>query len=165
MPIWEHVGHALADASSNLRVGKLDCTRFTSVASRLRISAYPTIIFFRNGVQIPYDGERSKEALVQFALKSAGPKVGTIESGAAFNKVCLLFFIHKRNYCFKIRLSSSKDPVFVYINANNSSTSLRDEYTQVADELFTETRFYQSAKQYVPSLISLPYSPDVSAIF
>jgi protein disulfide-isomerase-like protein len=70
-PIWEHVAHALADKPSNVRVGKVDCTRFPGVASRLRVNAYPTIIFFRNGVQIPYEGERTKNALVEFVDKSS----------------------------------------------------------------------------------------------
>jgi thioredoxin domain-containing protein 10 len=86
-PVWEHVGHALADKSSNVRVGKVDCTRFPGVASKLRVNAYPTIIFFRNGIQIPYEGERSKESLVEFALKSSGPVIGEIESSGQLNEV------------------------------------------------------------------------------
>lgn len=86
-PVWEHVGHALADKSSNVKVGKVDCTRFPTVASRLRVSGYPTILFFRNGVQIPYEGERKKESLVEFAEKSSGPVIGKIENAARLNEV------------------------------------------------------------------------------
>jgi len=46
MPVWELVGHALADKQSPVRVGKVDCTRFTNVASTLSIRGYPTIILF-----------------------------------------------------------------------------------------------------------------------
>jgi thioredoxin domain-containing protein 10 len=44
MPVWELVGHALADKQSPVRMGKLDCTRFSSVASALGIRGYPTVI-------------------------------------------------------------------------------------------------------------------------
>ncbi|VDK68451.1 unnamed protein product [Onchocerca ochengi] len=43
-PVWEHVGHALADRQSLVRVAKLDCTRYTNTASALNIRGYPTII-------------------------------------------------------------------------------------------------------------------------
>jgi thioredoxin domain-containing protein 10 len=92
-PVWEHVGHALADKSSRIHVGKIDCTRFPSVASKLRVSAYPTIIFFRNGVQIPYEGERKKESLVEFAEKSSGPVVGKIESSTQLHEVKIINLI------------------------------------------------------------------------
>lgn len=40
------MGHALADQNSNVRVAKVDCTRFPSVASALGVGAYPTLILF-----------------------------------------------------------------------------------------------------------------------
>ena len=85
-PVWEHVDHSLADKSSTVRVAKVDCTRFPGVASKLRVNAYPTIIFFRNGVQIPFEGERKKDAIVEFAEKSSGPVIGKIENIAQFNE-------------------------------------------------------------------------------
>nr|CDQ02308.1 Bm7602, isoform a [Brugia malayi] len=78
-PVWEQVGHALADRQSLVRVAKLDCTRYTNTASALNIRGYPTIIFFRNGREMVYEGERKKEAIIDFAIKAAGPMVGIIE--------------------------------------------------------------------------------------
>uniref|UniRef100_A0A914WZB4 Thioredoxin domain-containing protein n=1 Tax=Plectus sambesii TaxID=2011161 RepID=A0A914WZB4_9BILA len=87
-PVWEQVAHSLADANSEIRVAKIDCTRFTSVSSALDIHGFPTIKFFRHGVQIPYENERSKEAIVDFALKTSGPEVRLISGGAdKFEKV------------------------------------------------------------------------------
>ncbi|VDN02151.1 unnamed protein product [Thelazia callipaeda] len=79
MPVWEHVGHALADQKSPVRVAKLDCTRYISTASALNIRGYPTIIFFRNGKEMSYEGERKKEAIIDFAIKASGPVIGIIE--------------------------------------------------------------------------------------
>uniref|UniRef100_A0A183BJ15 Thioredoxin domain-containing protein n=1 Tax=Globodera pallida TaxID=36090 RepID=A0A183BJ15_GLOPA len=84
MPAWEHMAHALADKNSAVRVGKLDCTRFSSVSSALHVKGYPTIIFFRNGVQLHYEGERRKEEMVKFVEKCSGPIVDRIDTLTKF---------------------------------------------------------------------------------
>lgn len=40
-PVWAQVSQALH--RTNVRVGKVDCTRFTSIASEFSISGFPTI--------------------------------------------------------------------------------------------------------------------------
>ncbi|VDN50085.1 unnamed protein product [Dracunculus medinensis] len=139
MPIWEHVGHALADRNSPVRVAKLDCTRYTNVAAALNIRGYPTVIFFRNGVEMVYDGERKKEALVDFAMKASGPIVSMIDSGEDFSKI----------------LHSMNEPFFVYIS-NGSDSQLFDEYNHAAQTLFSSTRFYHSSSvEFLPSNVSV----------
>ncbi len=41
-PVFKHVGQSLAQ--ENIRVGRIDCTRFTSVAHEFGIRGYPTIM-------------------------------------------------------------------------------------------------------------------------
>jgi thioredoxin domain-containing protein 10 len=41
-PIFNHVAQALHD--SPVRVGKVDCTRFPTVATEFKVNGYPTII-------------------------------------------------------------------------------------------------------------------------
>lgn len=41
-PIWNQVAHALYD--TEIRVGRVDCTRFTAVASEFMIKGFPTIM-------------------------------------------------------------------------------------------------------------------------
>uniref|UniRef100_A0A0N5AMA8 Thioredoxin domain-containing protein n=1 Tax=Syphacia muris TaxID=451379 RepID=A0A0N5AMA8_9BILA len=129
MPIWEHVGHALADKKSLVRVGKLDCTRFSSVASALEIQSYPTVIFFRNGEKRIYEGERRKEAMVDFAVKGSGPVVGILKS---FNQLSEL-------------RKSVNEPFFVYVSSGNTIAELYDEYSWLAGKLFWSRSFYRSA--------------------
>jgi hypothetical protein len=52
---------------------------------------------FRQGVKIPYEGERKKEDIVEFALKTAGPVITQLESLAQFDEVSLLFCREKQN--------------------------------------------------------------------
>lgn len=41
-PIWGHVAQALYN--SEIRVAKVDCTRFPAVATHFKVRAYPTIM-------------------------------------------------------------------------------------------------------------------------
>ena len=40
-PIWEQVGHELV--GGDVHVGKIDCSRFTAVASAMNVRGFPTI--------------------------------------------------------------------------------------------------------------------------
>ncbi|KAI6178420.1 Disulfide-isomerase A4 [Aphelenchoides besseyi] len=142
LPTWEHVGHALADTDTGVKVAKIDCTRFTSVSSKLRINAYPTIIFFRNGVQIPYEGERKKGI-----------------TGRIRHQKCRSDYWKHRKFEFQLRKSTDKDPIFVYVDGDNRE--LFQQYENVSEKLFTETRFFRSRSTHLPSTIQLKELPDV----
>uniref|UniRef100_A0AC35FXS0 Thioredoxin domain-containing protein n=1 Tax=Panagrolaimus sp. PS1159 TaxID=55785 RepID=A0AC35FXS0_9BILA len=149
-PTWEHVGHALADMNSPVRIGKIDCTKFTAVANALRINAYPTIVFFRNGIRIPYEGDRKKEAILDFLIKSSGPVVASLDTAVKYSE---------------LKKTSDKDPFFVYIDSaeiDNSGDKLFKEYENVAEKLFTESRFFRSKSLTpFPSSVVLPHRPVI----
>ncbi|VDN31109.1 unnamed protein product, partial [Gongylonema pulchrum] len=141
MPIWEHVGHALADRQSPVRVAKLDCTRYAGTASALNIRGYPTIIFFRHGKELVYEGERKKEAMVDFALKASGPVIGLIED-----------------------VRELSQPFFVFVEGKPEKThtsELIDSYHDIAEKLFSSIRFYQAKRDAFPKAVSLPDNPAV----
>uniref|UniRef100_A0A1I8EAU2 Thioredoxin domain-containing protein n=1 Tax=Wuchereria bancrofti TaxID=6293 RepID=A0A1I8EAU2_WUCBA len=146
-PVWEHVGHALADRQSLVRVAKLDCTRYTNTASALNIRGYPTIIFFRNGREMVYEGERKKEAIIDFAIKAAGPMVGIIES------------VHQLSQMRK----DLKEPFFVYVEENYDTQLLElfDNYSDIAEMLFSSTRFYRAKRDVFPKSVSILEIPSI----
>nr|CAD7419802.1 unnamed protein product [Timema poppensis] len=41
-PVWAHVAQNLHN--TNIRVGRVDCTRFTSLATEFSVSGFPTIM-------------------------------------------------------------------------------------------------------------------------
>lgn len=43
-PIWSHVAQYLH--ATSIRVGRVDCTRFTSVANQYKIKGFPTILLY-----------------------------------------------------------------------------------------------------------------------
>uniref|UniRef100_A0A915Q7R0 Thioredoxin domain-containing protein n=1 Tax=Setaria digitata TaxID=48799 RepID=A0A915Q7R0_9BILA len=141
-PVWEHVGHALADRQSLVRVGKLDCTRYTSTASALNIRGYPTII-----LKMVYEGERKKEPIIDFAVKAAGPVVGIIEDVQRLSEI-------RKNL---------KEPFFVYVEGNQDPQSheLFINYSSIAEVLFSSTRFYRAKKDVFPKAVSISELPSV----
>ncbi|XP_058832375.1 protein disulfide-isomerase TMX3 [Topomyia yanbarensis] len=72
-PVWAHVAQALYN--TNIRVGRVDCTRFTAVAQAFHVNAYPTIMFIKGPYDYTYSGERSKEELIHFVNRMSGPPV------------------------------------------------------------------------------------------
>ncbi|XP_059489335.1 protein disulfide-isomerase TMX3 [Neocloeon triangulifer] len=94
-PIWNHVAQTLHN--TNIRVGKVDCTRFTAVATELKISGFPTIMFMKGEEVFTFRGDRTKQDIVDFALRVSGPPVQRItrpESIANLRKAISLFFVY-----------------------------------------------------------------------
>lgn len=72
-PIFGLVAQALHTTS--VRVGRLDCTRFPNVGHHFDIHGYPTIMFIKGHQEYVYNGDRSKDELVEYALRMSGPPV------------------------------------------------------------------------------------------
>lgn len=72
-PIWAHVAQALHN--TNIRVARLDCTRFPSVARAFKVNGYPTIMFIKGDQEFVYSGDRTKDDLINYVLRMSGPPV------------------------------------------------------------------------------------------
>ncbi|CAG7733529.1 unnamed protein product [Allacma fusca] len=72
-PIYNHVAQALHDTA--VRVAKVDCTRFPSVASEFSVRGFPTIIFMQGDKLEIYRGERVTDDIVNFAKKMSEPHI------------------------------------------------------------------------------------------
>ncbi|XP_068618183.1 protein disulfide-isomerase TMX3 isoform X2 [Battus philenor] len=72
-PIWAHVAQSLYNTP--IKVAKVDCTRFTAVATHFKVRAYPTIMFIKGSFQHEYNGEREKDDMVNYAMRMAQPAI------------------------------------------------------------------------------------------
>ncbi|XP_061715106.1 protein disulfide-isomerase TMX3 [Cydia pomonella] len=72
-PIWAHVAQSLYN--SQIKVAKVDCTRFPAVATHFKVRAYPTILFIKGSQYHEYNGERLKEDMVNYAVRMSQPAV------------------------------------------------------------------------------------------
>jgi len=93
-PIWKHVAQSLIEAP--IRVGRVDCTRFSKVATEFSIKGFPTIMFLKGDDVYTYDGDRTREDIVAFARRMMGPPVQHIDTDAEMNQAKLngLFFVY-----------------------------------------------------------------------
>ncbi|SPP87017.1 protein disulfide-isomerase TMX3 [Drosophila guanche] len=72
-PIFGLVAQALH--ATNVRVGKLDCTKYPASAREFKVRGYPTIMFIKGNMEFTYNGDRSRDELVDYALRMSGPPV------------------------------------------------------------------------------------------
>jgi protein disulfide isomerase len=72
-PDWEKLAGDLKKAGSPVVVAKIDATEHAGPANTYGVKGYPTIIFFKNGNQIKYEGDRSPAAMQAFLQKKSGP--------------------------------------------------------------------------------------------
>jgi len=85
-PDWEKLAGDLKAAGSNVVVAKIDATEHAGPANTYGVRGYPTLIFFKNGNQIKYEGDRSPAAMQAFALKKSGPASLELKDKDALDK-------------------------------------------------------------------------------
>ncbi|KAG5871596.1 hypothetical protein JTB14_010721 [Gonioctena quinquepunctata] len=94
-PVWAHVAQALS--KTNVRVRRVDCSRFPRVASEFGIRGYPTIKFITPDYEYTFNGDRSKEDIINFAVRMAGPPIQIVtrpESLSTIKNMNQIFFMY-----------------------------------------------------------------------
>ncbi|RUS73896.1 hypothetical protein EGW08_018347 [Elysia chlorotica] len=84
-PTFDEAGKKIQEeisAPGSIVFAKVDCDREGTLAARYRINKYPTLKIFRGGVMMKkeYRGQRSVDALVQFAKDEARPAIQDVDS-------------------------------------------------------------------------------------
>lgn len=85
MPIFDDAAEEVTKAgydTGKVVMGKVDCDKETTIATRFHISKYPTLKLFRNGLPAKkeYRGQRSVEAFAEFIKKQLTDSVITFSS-------------------------------------------------------------------------------------
>jgi len=106
-----------------VRVGRIDCTRFTSVATEFAIKGFPTILFMKGDSIFTYEGDRTREDLVNFALRLMGPSVTQIENKKDFE------------------MAKKRSELFFLFAGENEGTEW-EYYTKTANKLQQHEFFY-----------------------
>ncbi|XP_062841420.1 protein disulfide-isomerase TMX3 [Trichomycterus rosablanca] len=140
-PIWHEVGAELRNSGSPVRVGKMDGTAYTGVASEFGVRGYPTIKLLKGELAYNYKGPRTKDDIIEFANRVAGPSVRSLPSRQMFQHIL------KRH-----------DVLFVYIGGEST---LKEKYTEVASELIVYTYFFSASEEVLPKHVTLPELPAV----
>jgi protein disulfide-isomerase A1 len=72
-PEYENAAQILSDEGSSIKLVKVDATIESELGKRFSVKGYPTLIFFKNGNQVPYDGDRTAAGIVNWVKRKSGP--------------------------------------------------------------------------------------------
>ncbi|XP_038156551.1 protein disulfide-isomerase TMX3-like isoform X1 [Cyprinodon tularosa] len=140
-PVWLEVGAELKSSRSPVRVGKMDATAYSGMASEFGVRGYPTIKVLKGDLAYSYKGPRTKDDIVEFANRVAGPAVRALPSKQMFEHM------FKRH-----------NVLFVYVGADSL---LKEKYNDVAAELIVYTYFFSASEEALPESVSLSELPAV----
>ncbi|KAB0796796.1 hypothetical protein PPYR_10857 [Photinus pyralis] len=137
-PIWGHIAQTLY--KTNIRVAKIDCTRFTGLAKEFGINGFPTIKFFKVDQDFTYNGDRTKEDIVNFALRMSSPPVQEITRPDSF-----------------VNIKSSNNVFFLYVGQREGP--LWESYVQNAVKLQQYAFFYATSFDVASQHVTIEGDP------
>uniref|UniRef100_A0A672U5K1 Protein disulfide-isomerase TMX3 n=2 Tax=Strigops habroptila TaxID=2489341 RepID=A0A672U5K1_STRHB len=140
-PVWNEVGIEMRNMGSPVKVGKMDATSFSSIASEFGVRGYPTIKLLKGDLAYNYRGPRTKDDIIEFANRVAGPLIRPLPSQHMFDHV------QKRHHV-----------LFVYVGGESP---LKEKYIEVASELIVYTYFFSASEDVLPEYVTLPELPAV----
>lgn len=71
----EYALAAIELKSENVALAKVDATKEAELAENYEVQGFPTVFFFVDGEHKPYNGQRTKDAIVNWIKKRIGPGV------------------------------------------------------------------------------------------
>ncbi|XP_075684493.1 protein disulfide-isomerase TMX3 [Rhinoderma darwinii] len=140
-PVWNEVGIEMRSSGSPVRVGKMDATVHSSIASEFGVRGFPTIKLLKGDSAYNYRGPRTKEDIIEFANRVAGPLIRPLPSQQMFEHV------QKRH-----------NVLFVYVGVEST---LKEKFIEVASELIVYTYFFSASEEVLPEYVTLNEVPSI----
>ncbi|KAI7990089.1 Protein disulfide isomerase-like 1-4 [Camellia lanceoleosa] len=120
-------------------LAKVDATEESELAEEYEVQGFPTVYFFVDGQHKPYNGQRTKEAIVTWIKKKIGPGVSNISSADDAERV----------------LTSESKVVLGFLE---SLVGPESEELAAASKLEDDVNFYQTVNPDVATLFHM--DPD-----
>lgn len=143
-PIFHQVSIALR--SSHVKVGKVDCTRFSAVASEFGVKGFPTIKFFNGENIYTHRGDRSKEDILEFVTRAKGPAVRPLASKGKF---------------YEAKKQHQDAVFFLYVGDQDPMEDTFSKYSNVAEQMMIQSYFYAGKPAILPDGIKPVVIPSV----
>jgi len=138
-PVWKHVSQSLSD--SPVRVGRVDCTRFTAVSAEFGIKGFPTIMFLKGEDVYTYEGDRTREDIVAFTKRMMGPPVTELTS------------------IYELDQAKRNQPFFLYVG--RTDTQLYSEFHMNARHFQKDEFMFSAIPEVVTGDVDLVKEPAV----
>lgn len=140
-PVWLEVGLEMKSSGSPVKVGKMDATVHSGIASEFGVRGFPTIKLLKGELAYNYRGPRTKDDIIEFANRVAGPVIRPLPSQQMFDHV------QKRHRV-----------LFLYVGGEST---LKEKYIEVASELIVYTYFFSASEDVLPEYVTLQEIPTV----
>lgn len=148
-PIWSQVAQSLAD--TDIRVSRVDCTRFTSVAMEYSVKGFPTVLFIKGDKTVEYKGDRNREELAEFGRRMDGPPV------------------HALTTCDDLKAMRDRHKVFfIYSDGEKGSgetNALKENFTKMAEEFQPVNYFFTVPSSCISQLGENMTPPATPAVY
>ncbi|KAL1429090.1 hypothetical protein MTO96_016821 [Rhipicephalus appendiculatus] len=148
-PIWSQVAQSLAD--TDIRVSRVDCTRFTSVAMEYSVKGFPTVLFIKGDKTVEYKGDRNREELAEFGRRMDGPPV------------------HDLTSCDDLKVMRDRHKVFfIYSDGEKGSgdtNTLKENFTKMAEEFQPVNYFFTVPSSCISQLGENMTPPATPAVY
>jgi len=113
-PTWKELSQAMQVLHPDINVGRLDCTKYSNIATLYGVRGFPTIKFIRDGISHDYKGPRSTSNLMNFVERVSGPIITKLDSEESLkeqilkNEVLFVFIGTDVDVFWKIFLEAAK---------------------------------------------------------
>lgn len=141
-PAYYEVAAELKSMGSEVRVGRVDATTNKGMAKEFRVEHYPAVKMWKDNSKFSYQGPRTKDGVLDFALRVSGPLVRALPSREMFQHAM-----------------SRHDVLFVYIGG---SSNLKVDYTSSAKSLIVHTHFFSASRDILPKTVTIQNLPAVA---
>ncbi|XP_004496377.1 protein disulfide-isomerase 5-2 [Cicer arietinum] len=84
-PELDAAAPVLAKLKEPIVIGKIDADKYTRLARKYDVDAYPTVLLFNHGIPTEYRGPRKADLLVRYLKKFAASDVSILDSDSAVN--------------------------------------------------------------------------------
>uniref|UniRef100_A0A8C2RW10 protein disulfide-isomerase n=1 Tax=Capra hircus TaxID=9925 RepID=A0A8C2RW10_CAPHI len=125
------VGLEMKSIGSPVKVGKMDATSYSSIASEFGVRGYPTIKLLKGDLAYNYRGPRTKDDIIEFAHRVSGQQM--FEHMQKRHRV---FFVYIELIVYTYFFSASEEVVPAYVTLKEMPAVLvfKDETYFVYDE-------------------------------